>query len=245
MESFVWAGWTIGVEMPFYCLLPVIMLTIRSLQSALWFSAAALTVSVVARITLASDHLPSHYATMALISNIGIFSIGVAAFYVVRSVRRSTAVAVCIVGFLAAAGLLLFGLGTGYFPTFLYSGFPEMPPLAIGLGMLCIWQVKAPSRWLRSGVMQWVGEHSFSVYLVHPLVITLLNANGFYLAIDGSMSPDIGAWSYLLDGAATATIVLAVSTVTYRWIEVPGQRIGRILMRERIPTSREDAVVAR
>lgn len=232
--SAVWAGWTIGVEMPFYCLLPVIVLSIRTNRGALWLTVVALTVSVAARFAIANDlALPAFYATASLISNLGIFAIGIGAFFVVTTVRRGIAVPACVAGFAATAGALLCGLGTGYITATLYPGSPELPLFAVGAGMLCIWQALAPSPWLKSYPMQWLGERSFSIYLVHPLIIWVLDVRGVYRFLDHSTAPYIGPWSYMLDAGAALAIVLPVSAMTYRIIEAPGRTLGRMLLRDK------------
>jgi peptidoglycan/LPS O-acetylase OafA/YrhL len=78
--------------------------------------------------------------------------------------------------------------------------------------------------------MQWLGERSFSIYLLHPLAINELTRHDVYLWVWQSLEPTIGAWAYLPCVALTLTIVLSLSAVTYVLIEKPGQKLGAAII---------------
>jgi peptidoglycan/LPS O-acetylase OafA/YrhL len=81
----------------------------------------------------------------------------------------------------------------------------------------------------------WLGKRSYSIYMVHALVLVLLEyfARGVGLArfqsLDGLMS---GLPSSLLLAVFIAA-VLALSNLTYATIEVPGSRLFLGLLRPR------------
>jgi peptidoglycan/LPS O-acetylase OafA/YrhL len=78
--------------------------------------------------------------------------------------------------------------------------------------------------------MQWLGERSFGIYLLHPLVIFSLMRAGVYVSIYQALKL-IGAWAYVPCAGLTAAIVLSAAAMTYRFIEMPGQRVGANLIR--------------
>jgi peptidoglycan/LPS O-acetylase OafA/YrhL len=78
--------------------------------------------------------------------------------------------------------------------------------------------------------MQWLGERSFSIYLMHGVVIFLLREKGGYQSIWTMLYPTLGAWAYLACFALTIAIVLPVSAITYALIERPGQKLGAKLI---------------
>jgi len=96
--------------------------------------------------------------------------------------------------------------------------------------------------------MQWLGERSFSIYLLHPLTISQLTRHDVYSWVWQSLEPTIGAWAYLACVALTLTIVLALSAITYALIEKPGQNLGGAIIaalraRRPAPIARSDAPV--
>ena len=79
--------------------------------------------------------------------------------------------------------------------------------------------------------MQWVGDRSFSMYLLHPPVVYYLDHYGVFAAIAGTGGPLIGPWTLILLVGVTFMFVLPLSALTYRLIEVPGQSLGNLLVR--------------
>jgi peptidoglycan/LPS O-acetylase OafA/YrhL len=84
-------------------------------------------------------------------------------------------------------------------------------------------------RWGFPPPLRWLGQISYSLYLVHGLVI-----NSFR-PFDGHPVATFTCW---------VVLSLAISTVTYRWIEVPAQSIGRLLRQRRRARAAEASVAA-
>jgi peptidoglycan/LPS O-acetylase OafA/YrhL len=75
--------------------------------------------------------------------------------------------------------------------------------------------------WRRRRIPRWLvglGTISYSIYLVHPVLLAIS---------DGT----IGRWQQdnLALEVAFYVVLLPLCVLTYRWIEVPGQRWGRKL----------------
>jgi peptidoglycan/LPS O-acetylase OafA/YrhL len=71
----------------------------------------------------------------------------------------------------------------------------------------------------------WLGRVSYSVYLLHPLVLILVARTG---------------WPWGVRLAALAAGTLLVSAVTYRFVEEPGIHLGRWIERRWLSAARRD-----
>jgi peptidoglycan/LPS O-acetylase OafA/YrhL len=83
-----------------------------------------------------------------------------------------------------------------------------------------------------------LGRVSYSLYLVHVVVLALL----------GRLLPDLAdrpAGTRIAAGAASLALAVAVAWVFQRWIEAPGQRLGGRLARRFAATERAAAPTGR
>ncbi len=76
-------------------------------------------------------------------------------------------------------------------------------------------------RWRTPKWLAWIGVVSYSVYLVHHVLIQLL---GPWLAELGDRLPAIAEVPVV---AGVLALILGVSGLTYRYLEAPGQRVAR------------------
>lgn len=148
-------------------------------------------------------------------------------------------------------GTLMEGLAVG--AVLAYLGFvsrQELTPWATPVFALAIFVFASErgllSSLLKSRPLQILGMLSYSIYLVHPLLITFFNAGAKALGrvFDGDFQMPASAvfaeaaawtrdtnvvhfgnfWVNDLYALAFVAMVIAVSAVTYRLIELPGQR---------------------
>lgn len=80
---------------------------------------------------------------------------------------------------------------------------------------------------VRAAFLVWLGTISYSLYLLHPVVMNVL------LRLVDTGSPWVQGWptgAYML---ATAALTIVLSAATYRWIEQPAMRIGAALAARR------------
>lgn len=228
-DGMVPAGWTVSVEMLFYALFPVILLTVRTVRAAVLLAVGATVATVAGRILLFREH--GEQANFMLPSNLCFFAYGTLAYRIVQSnssvVRRFKRVAP-IVSLIAIGALL-----------FLPSQHPlrEGPALGtvlwgLAFAVICVWQGRLTFR-CGNPVLYYLGERSYSIYLMHPLVLWLLRPR--FQRLNDAFLPalgEIGAW------IACATVLLALllllCEITFRLVELPGIQIGRwISMRRR------------
>lgn len=227
-DGLVPAGWTVGVEMLFYAMFPVLLLTVRSMRAAIVLSIMATVATCAGRILLFREH--GDWANFMLPSNLCFFAYGILAYRVAlsdsqgsRSIRRVAPV----VSLLAIAALL---------------ALPEDHALRRGAGLvtilwglafavLCVWRGVATSR-RGNPAMHYLGERSYSIYLLHPLVIWLMRPRlqGMYELLVGSIGA-FGAW--MACAAVLLAVLLVLCEASYRLVELPGIQLGGWFNRRR------------
>jgi peptidoglycan/LPS O-acetylase OafA/YrhL len=239
-ESIVAAGWTIGVEMVFYALLPAILVCARGWLATAALALVAVAISLSARAIFPTlEGLPSNYAVMSFASNVQFFAIGILAYHVFDALKQRPVGSprVGAAGTAVTVGLLMMiVLGP-----LTYVNGANTPLWGLLFGVLCIWQALAPGRVNGSRAFVYLGERSYSIYLLHPMVILLPRQH--WRAWDEGLTQAIGDWSFVVISVAVLGLTIALSVVSYALIEVPGMRLGSHLIRTRlVPTARPSGV---
>jgi peptidoglycan/LPS O-acetylase OafA/YrhL len=226
-------GWSIGVEMSFYIVFPLVFLGLRSFPRAATALLVVLTVDVLAWPLLLA-HPPiddadlwARFAFVWLPNQLPIFLFGICAYYVLFGrVGRLTAFFHAgdrrvIAGLFALAGITLLvvpQVTDDPRSVFLYGG-------AFALIALCLY--RSPYRWLVNLPLRHIGKISFSGYLTHFFMLQVARKLLAKLHAGDHLGPDL----YF---AATVVIALAgtviLSTITYHLVEVPGQALGKRLI---------------
>ena len=231
----VWGGWSVGVEMIFYVVFPVLILTIRSHRTALLFLVATLLISYAVRYGLHLQHVAGvaktkwNWAYFAFASNLCFFAMGIYAYQVSRfyadlSWQRKAIPAFALV---ALASLMFLGLGKSLYG----PGRLDIMLWGFAFAALCVWQSISPSRVIANRFFEYLGERSFSIYLLHPVVIHFSKVQ--LLAIYQWLQPYLGGYAYFVCAVLAIALVLVFAEATYRLVEVPGIRLGQKLIRKR------------
>jgi len=232
-ESLVMAGWSIGIEMLLYAVFPILVILCASVRVTL----VALLLSCIAgqatNSALASAGLKS-FAYMNLVTHMPFFLSGILTFRVwqARWFRRSSwggglaLVAAGAVGSMFVANPGLF-FGNAYIDLL---GMP-LYVWAIIFGLLIYASCTLSIPGFGDGLLRRVGRMSFSTYLLHPIVIVALIKSGVIVQL-GRLDP----WTGVAMGLSlTILLVVAISSFTYRYVEVPGIALGNRLIRSRLP----------
>jgi peptidoglycan/LPS O-acetylase OafA/YrhL len=79
--------------------------------------------------------------------------------------------------------------------------------------------------WIDNGATRYLGKISYSVYLTQFPVITILYSSGAFSNIASHTSST--SIAYALAALLTVSLVISVSSVTYKYIEAPLIRLGK------------------
>lgn len=224
-EGIVWASWTIGVEMLFYLLLPYLLLHVRSLGRALLCSILCVTISVAARRMYETLGLATSYPYMSLVSQLGVFSLGIPAYFLYEKYRDHPAGNRIGQVLLLCSILLLIWAITCW--SFILSVFGyRLYVWGIILSLLILSQLLNPFILISNKVFVYLGKISFSLYLLHPLLVYGLRP--LYRKIyHFGIYP---GYAYFLSVTMTLLLIVPLAHVTYSYIESPGINMGKWLI---------------
>lgn len=239
-KGIVRAGWSVGVEMLFYAIFPLLLLTIRSRAAMLALVVVAMFVSHAAYVTLHAHyeitvaHYGYNWAYFSFAANLCFFALGMYAYRLAQTVDRSGFALRRLVPLasMALLGTLLFTEAEKPLRALLQS---DTMLWGIGFAGLCLWQATRPSRWSANKLMEYLGERSYSLYLIHPVAIFFLKP--WMQDVYNTLHPQLGSSVFFVCAALLLLPLLVLSEASYRLVELPGIRLGqRLIARGRVPS---------
>lgn len=151
-KSIVWAGWTVGVEMCFYLVAPLIFLHINNLNRSLIFAGAAITFSAI---------LPysSSFVRHSIFYCLHAFAIGIVIYFIYQRFPK--------IKHRAVLALL---------PIIPIAWLFNQRTVAFGLLLIALLVFPIGGR-----ITNLYGKISYSTYLIHPLLIYKLSPIYFWI----------------------------------------------------------------
>lgn len=255
--SIVAAGWSISVEMLFYAVFPVFFWWARDLKSALLLAIGALVISFGVRLSLTSPGVVAvlvagglppasveKFSVITIFTNLPYFALGLVLFQL-HQVLTATKADLHEVGasfvFFAVSGLLCVVVvyAPDDSPPVPAVDFASFVPLRHMAGFLFVLLVLGLTfcrvRLVVNRVTLFIGEISYSLYLLHVLVIWHLTPH--YSAIYQMMRPTL---AFVACATLTLSMAAAVAYLAYILIERPGIALGA-----RIISARRAALMAK
>lgn len=219
--SIVPAGWTIGVEMPFYLLFPLVYRYTKGLAPAALAFLLAVCVAEVTRMT-ANEWAANgpEYMRFSLLGKLPIFAAGIVTFYLLPKLEGLAYAErlgwVC----LGSVPFLFFAISLGQ--TAMMDAYHWR---GIMFSLLVIGLALAPLRAVVNTTTQFLGKISYSIYLLHIPIILMLQP--VYRVLEGSGIPTSG--SFITSAVLTIGVTVAVATAVNRLFESKLDDFGKAL----------------
>jgi peptidoglycan/LPS O-acetylase OafA/YrhL len=230
INSVVPGGWSVAVEVLFYCLLPFLFYKVKNIQQACVFTITALVIRLILirllfHYPLITDKaLWSNYLFLYLPNQLPIFALGVVLYFIIYdsdnikfSFKFLFIVSTCIVAVLAIKPEI-----------FVFDAF------YFGIAFLLL--AYALHRYhpavLFNPVFLYLGKISYTLYLTHLAAIFFLTK--FKIAnIIQAHNETSAIVNYVLNYGMVLIVSVFISTILYYTIEEPMQRVGKRMIRIR------------
>ena len=196
-------SWSIGVELLCYVLFPLTLRLMRRASDLLLVCLAAMLAMLEAHVLYL--HAGATTGSGAILRGLIGFHLGAALSLLVPRLPVRAAPTLALTG---SVGIAL--------------GINASSPASTVLSAAVLIFALAPSRGLVAHVLScgplvWLGRVSFSIYLLHVQLLSVLDR-----ALSSSVDPRVKVVIFL-------AILLALSEVTYRFIEQPGRRLPMVI----------------
>jgi peptidoglycan/LPS O-acetylase OafA/YrhL len=219
--------------MIFYAIFPILILLINSCRVSFIFLIISIIISCALRSALHTQYLgidPTakyDWSYFTFPSNIYFFAMGIYAYLLGQFYPKNSkliSIYVPLIALVIIFGLLFSDLGL----ILNNSGRLDLVLWGIGLTALCIWQANHPSAIISNKIFLFMGERSYSIYMLHPVIIFF--TKGVLLKTYTSGLPFVGAHSYFISLTILIIMILVATEFTYRAIELPGIHLGQRLL---------------
>lgn len=218
-DGYVPGGWTISVEFLFYLFLPFLCAKIKNLNSSLLFVLISLIITAsyqpfMNRIGLGDVLRFSHFG---IFYQIPVFALGILAYWLINDKTKSVKASTFLI--FSAVALI-----------FCYGSFPLQFIFSLAFFFILLALYIKPYRLLTNSVLAKLGLYSYSMYIIHFIVIHIMNETRFCDLITVT-DLKISIINFIFLYVSVTLLSFIVASATYRFIEVPGQSLGRKLIK--------------
>jgi peptidoglycan/LPS O-acetylase OafA/YrhL len=241
INSIVQGGWSVGVEVAFYCLLPFLFLRIKNIQQACNFVFISLFIRVLLMILLThyrlipDEELWGQYLFFYLPNQLPIFAMGIVLYFLIYD---SSNLKISSKSLFIYAIALIVGLAIQsnlFIPEICYYG--------VFFLMLALALHKYHPRILFNPFLLYVGKISYTLYLTHFAVIYFLGKVKL-LNLITSYNQSSSLLNFVLNYLIVLLISICLSTILYYTIEDPMQKLGAKLIRYKDKQNKNMQVIA-
>lgn len=233
-EGLVAAGWSIGIEFLIYFVLPILFCLIRSVKTAI----IALVIVFLMAIILAYEYgsvsyVGGSYSYKHIVVMLPFFFLGIAIFWIYKSEKimlllskyKYVLFILSLLGLVLIYGLYYYQLHhANIFVNYIkYSRIYVYVAMFLFLFLILL-QLTNSFFLFHNKFFNYAGKWSYSIYLVHPLVI--FSSKPLYSYIYTFIGNS--TVSFYVSLLYTLLVVLALSFLAYTFIEEKGVNFGKV-----------------
>lgn len=224
-------SWSISVEFYTYLVFGVMLLAAQRFNSLAWFYFGAITLAIgswlILTMVIATPQLDVQF-DWGLLRCFTSFFLGVLTVKAVEALPRDISPA--LQGGIQLAAVVAAVAHVSLTEAYPWASYLAPVTFAVLLGSLLAFPKAAvvPAL-LTIRPLLWLGQRSYSIYMVHAFVVLLAE---YFVRAAGK--PAVASLEAVHPGLAPTLnllivlgAVLALSQLTYRWIELPGSRLVR------------------
>jgi peptidoglycan/LPS O-acetylase OafA/YrhL len=229
IHSIVIGGWSIAVESIFYLTVPFLFKYITNIRKSVLFFLISVVLSILLR-TFAFRYLSSYYSNDVLMNwtlvwlplQLPVFAMGIFLYFLFF---KSGFNASSEISFKKPLSYFIIFCSIYFFIIASFSSrlfINENIGLSFALVLFIISMAIHPENYFNNKVMQFFGKISYSFYLLHPIVISLVGGT-ILNKVARQVNPTVGfVTCYVLMLGLTTLAAYA----SYRFIEQPFQKLG-------------------
>ena len=230
INSVVPGGWSIAVEMIFYLTVPFLFSRLKDIRSTLWFLFISLIAAKISTVLIVNFYSPyfaedqqylvSYFSNFWFFAQIPIFTLGILLYHILSyfpAPNKDIATPLILLSaFLFTAFIKVEVFANLLSQQFLFGAAFFLFALSLHFH---------PHKLLVNKLTTWIGKLSFSIYLVHFLVLKVV---GGFVADRYTLQGNSGFFvAFLL----VTSVSVAVSFITYKMIELPGIELGKKIIK--------------
>lgn len=224
LYSLVPGGWSISSEIIFYLCVPILFRIAKNRYRALYFFVISLFIGMFSNYIMTSFKVineESNYLFYWFPNQLFIFVLGIVLFHFWKETELLRRWKVNLV--ISSSLLALFILSIT--PFAMDSLFPKHLMFGIAFCFLAYGMGQKYECFLNNRIMQWIGKISFSMYLMHFFILEIVY---YFISklVPQNVSDVVILFIVLI---FTSSITAFVSMFTYKYIELPGIKLGRYL----------------
>ena len=219
IHHYVPGGWSITVEFTFYAIFPLLFSKIKTINSTLVFTLITLLFSTAVYLLLEGTNVyVNEFLKLYFIAQLPVFSLGMLAYRIVTG--KITEVKLSSLAFLAVVVL-----------AYCYITVPYDFAYSLVFFLLLVLLTQKQYLLFSNKILAKIGKVSFSLYLMHFVILTVFNRFACFKWVDIADTPS--AYLYFSLGYLCLFVVAFIcSNITYQFIEVLGQNLGRKLIKK-------------